>query len=76
MKATNETTAPKWIAYYRVSTKRQGLGLEAQRARVEAAAEAGAVIVDEVEQKESRKDDTNRPGLKKAMALTRKHKGC
>ena len=37
MKATNETTAPKWVAYYRVSTKRQGLGLEAQRARVEAA---------------------------------------
>lgn len=72
MKATNETTAPKWIAYYRVSTKRQGLGLEAQRARVEAAAaEAGAVIVAEVEEKESGKE-SSRPGLNKAMAQARK----
>lgn len=72
MKATNETTAPKWIAYYRVSTKRQSLGLEAQRARVEAAAaDAGAVIIGEIEEKESGKE-CNRPGLNKAMAMARK----
>lgn len=74
MKATTTTTAPKWIAYYRVSTKRQGLGLDAQRARVEAAAaEVGAIIVAEVEEKESGKECA-RPGLNKAMALARKHK--
>lgn len=72
MKATKEMNAPKWIAYYRVSTKRQGLGLEAQRVRVEAAAvEAGAVIVAEVEEKESGKE-SSRPGLNKAMAQARK----
>lgn len=72
MKATNETNTPKWIAYYRVSTKRQGLGLEAQRARVEAAAtEAGAVIVGEIEEKESGKE-CSRPGLNKAMAQARR----
>lgn len=73
MEATNITTSTKWIAYYRVSTKRQGLGLEAQRARVEAAAkEAGAMIVAEVEEKESGKE-CSRPGLNKAIAMARKH---
>lgn len=71
MKATGNnrnSEAAQWVAYYRVSTKRQGLGLEAQRARVEAAAaETGATIIAEVEEKESGKDD-NRQGLKKAMA--------
>ena len=61
-------TAPAWVAYYRVSTKRQGLGLDAQRERVQAAAmEAGATIVAEVEEKESGKE-CDRPGLNKAMA--------
>lgn len=70
---TNEATAPKWVAYYRVSTKKQGLGLEAQRARVEAAAaEAGANIVMEIEEKESGKE-CSRPGLNKALAEARKH---
>lgn len=74
MEATKTNIAPKWIAYYRVSTKRQGLGLDAQRARVEAAAiEMGATIVAEVEEKESGKE-CDRPGLNKAMALARKHK--
>ncbi len=69
---TTTTTATKWIAYYRVSTKRQGLGLEAQRARVEAAAAAqGATIVAEIEEKESGKENA-RPGLSKAMAQARK----
>lgn len=76
MKATKETTpttAPNWVAYYRVSTKRQGLGLDAQRARVlTAAAEAGAEIIAEVEEKESGKE-CNRPQLNKALAEARKH---
>lgn len=70
---TNEATAPKWVAYYRVSTKKQGLGLEAQRARVEAAAaEAGANIVMEIEEKESGKE-CSRPGLNKALAEARRN---
>ena len=47
----------RWLAYYRVSTDRQGhsgLGLEAQRAKVEAmASEKGAVIVAELVEVES-----------------------
>ncbi len=63
------------IAYYRVSTARQGesgLGLEAQRVKVEAlAAERGAVIVAEfVEVESGRKAD--RPQLAAAMAQARK----
>lgn len=65
-------TAPKWMAYYRVSTKGQGLGLEAQRAIVERAAEeAGATIVGEIEEKESGKE-CSRPGLNRALATARK----
>lgn len=64
--------APKWVAYYRVSTQKQGLGLEAQRSRVERAArEAGAVIVAEIEEKESGKE-CHRPGLNKAIATAKK----
>lgn len=66
-------TAPVWIAYYRVSTKKQGLGLEAQRAKVmQAAQEVGATILEEVEEKESGKE-CDRPGLNKAMALAKKN---
>lgn len=73
MRKTSEASALNWVAYYRVSTQKQGLGLEAQRARIERAArEAGAVIVAEVEEKESGKE-CNRPGLNKAMATARKH---
>jgi DNA invertase Pin-like site-specific DNA recombinase len=61
----------KIVAYYRVSTKKQGLGLDAQRAIVEQyAAATGATIVDEVEEKESGKED-DRPGLTLAMATAR-----
>lgn len=63
---------PKWVAYYRVSTKKQGLGLEAQRDRVrKAAEEAGAVIIAEYSEKISGKIK-NRPGLSKAMNQARK----
>ena len=62
----------RWLAYYRVSTDRQGqsgLGLEAQRAKVAAmAAERGALIIAEfVEVESGRRND--RPQLAAALAL-------
>ena len=67
----------RWLAYYRVSTDRQGhsgLGLEAQRAKVEAmASERGAVIAAEfVEVESGRKND--RPQLAAALAQARAEK--
>lgn len=62
------------IAYYRVSTKRQGqsgLGLEAQRAAVrELAAQRGATIREEFTEVESGKRD-DRPALTEAMHFAR-----
>lgn len=73
MTTTNNTTSTKWIAYYRVSTRKQGLGLQAQQARVlQASQEMGATIIAEVEEKESGKE-CDRPGLNRAIALARKH---
>ena len=76
---TSSPDAPpvRWLAYYRVSTDRQGqsgLGLEAQRAKVSTmAAERGAVIAAEfVEVESSRKDD--RPQLAAALAQARVEK--
>jgi len=67
------------IAYLRVSTQRQGqsgLGLEAQRAKVQqTAAERGAVIVAEfIEVESGRKAD--RPVLAQALAEARKRKAA
>ena len=67
-------TPVRWLAYYRVSTDRQGssgLGLEAQQIKVEAmASERGAVIAAEFMEVESgRKDD--RPQLTAALAQAR-----
>lgn len=58
----------KYIAYYRVSTKKQGLGLSAQRERVMAfiEQEQSAILVNEYEEKESGKEDY-RPQLQKAL---------
>lgn len=66
----------KLVAYYRVSTKRQGesgLGLEAQRASVQDfAARTGAQIVKEYVEVESGKRADNRPELQKALANVRR----
>jgi DNA invertase Pin-like site-specific DNA recombinase len=61
----------KFVAYYRVSTKRQGesgLGLEAQRAAVADYLNGGRwQLVDEFVEVESGKHDHNRPELQKAL---------
>lgn len=70
------TTANKIVAYYRVSTKRQSLGLDAQRAAVHAYAEAnGMEIVAEFDEKESGKE-CERPALNVAMATARKQRAA
>lgn len=71
MKKTTDKQA--WIAYYRVSTKRQSLGLDAQRARVYASAkECGATIIAEYQEKESGKE-CDRPQLNKALIEARRN---
>ena len=65
----------KFVSYLRVSTKRQGesgLGLEAQRAAVEAWLNGGNwQLVDEHVEVESGKRDDNRPALAKAFEACR-----
>jgi DNA invertase Pin-like site-specific DNA recombinase len=66
-----------FIAYYRVSTDRQGrsgLGLEAQRAAVGRylAGIGGILIAEHTEVETGRRND--RPELQKALAACRKHK--
>lgn len=59
----------KYIAYYRVSTRKQGLGLEAQRSTVEAYINnmQDANLIAEYSEKESGKDN-NRVQLNEAIA--------
>ncbi len=66
------TPLPALVAYYRVSTERQGqsgLGLDAQRAAVEAYAGSRSFLGEFVEIESGRKD--NRPQLAAALALFR-----
>lgn len=59
----------KYIAYYRVSTNKQGLGLEAQRSIIAAyVANNGGEIAAEYSEKESGKDTLHRPCLQAAIA--------
>lgn len=68
----------KFIAYYRVSTDRQGrsgLGLEAQREAVTRYLNGGNwQLLNEFVEVESGKRDDNRPQLAAALAACRKHK--
>lgn len=67
---------PRFIAYYRVSTDRQGisgLGLDAQREAVSRYVAAEPLMA-EFQEIESGKSHTNRPQLTAAMALCRKQK--
>jgi DNA invertase Pin-like site-specific DNA recombinase len=70
-------TAAHFVSYYRVSTDKQnrsGLGLEAQRAAVEAhvAGACGAVAAEFIEVESGRKRD--RPQLAAALAAARVHR--
>lgn len=69
----------KFVAYYRVSTKRQGLGLDAQRATARQYASArDAEIIAEYSEKESGKNENlqNRHELFAALDLCRKTGAC
>ena len=57
-----------YIAYFRVSTKRQNLGIDAQRTMIENYIKSnGGLVVSEYSEKESGKND-NRPQLSAALA--------
>lgn len=63
----------KYVSYLRTSTKDQNLGIDAQRAKAQAYAQAqGGEIVAEFEEHESGKND-NRPQLAKAIAECEKN---
>jgi DNA invertase Pin-like site-specific DNA recombinase len=78
MNTNNPRTAGKIVAYYRVSTKRQGesgLGLEGQVAAVKAyAASVGGTIVGAYKEVETGKNN-DRPQLAKAIAHVKRIKG-
>lgn len=61
------TEAMKYIAYYRVSTQKQGLGLDAQRSAAYNYCKSDDEIVAEYQEKESGKKD-DRPELMVALA--------
>lgn len=64
----------KFVAYYRVSTKIQDLGLTAQQMQVESyIKKSGGVLVHEYQEKESGKKD-NRPELEKAIQMCKEIK--
>ena len=69
----------KWVAYYRVSTQRQGqsgLGLEAQRSSVEHyISQHGGELVESFTEVESGKMMRNRPQLQLALSLKKKIRG-
>src|SRR4051794_40529074 len=74
MAAGGTSSAPAFVAYFRVSTERQGrsgLGLDAQRTSVAAhISSAGGRLVDEYEEVESGKRN-DRPQLAAALAACR-----
>ena len=66
----------RFVAYYRVSTERQGasgLGLEAQREAVSRFLGSGSLLA-EFTEVESGKRHTNRPELLRAVELCRRHR--
>jgi hypothetical protein len=76
MEALTSPSIRRFVAYYRVSTARQGrsgLGLEAQKAAVLAFINGNAELVAEFTEVESGKH-ADREQLKKAIAACKKHK--
>lgn len=75
--ANTDTQKPRFVAYYRVSTEKQGksgLGLEAQREAVARHVQGvgGELIAPPFEEIESGKRSDNRPELAKALAACRR----
>lgn len=74
--AGEQTPAPSFVAYYRVSTQQQGtsgLGIDAQKASVAAhVAGVGGTVIHEFEETESGKRN-DRPQLAAALASCRTH---
>ncbi|NGF76559.1 recombinase family protein [Fluviicola sp. SGL-29] len=65
----------KYVAYYRTSTNRQNLGIDAQKTMVQKYLDSvGGILIDEVEEKESGKND-NREGLERAISICEKNEG-
>ena len=63
----------KYIAYYRVSTNKQSLGIDAQKTMVRN--HLGDIKpLESFTEKESSKSDKNRPELQKALAASKKNK--
>ncbi len=61
-----------YIAYCRVSTDRQGIGLDAQQSIINAyVAQEGGTVMECICEKESGKETINRPGLQRAIALAK-----
>jgi DNA invertase Pin-like site-specific DNA recombinase len=75
LSAAGATGAPRFVAYYRVSTDKQGasgLGLEAQRAAVERhVAGAGGLLVAEFTEVETGTNKRHRPKMAEALAACR-----
>ena len=66
-------TKTTYVAYYRVSTKDQNLGIPAQTARIhDYISREGGELFAEYSEKESGKND-NRPELLKALTVCQKH---
>lgn len=66
----------EYISYTRVSTQKQGLGLEAQASTIDAYVKSnGGTIIAAYSEKESGKDTINRPALQEAIARC-KSEGC
>ena len=75
----NMMTKQTFVAYYRVSTKKQSLGLEAQQATArQYAASRGAEIIQEFQERESAKHENlqNRHELFAALDLCRRTGAC
>lgn len=65
----------KFVAYARVSTQRQGLGLEAQKSIIAgyvAQQQGGGIIIETISEKESGKDTIHRPELQRAIELCKR----
>lgn len=79
METKEQTNATQYVLYCRVSTKRQGLGLEAQRQIAHTyATNHNAEIIAEYSEKESAKhsNNANRVELTKAIEVCKKNNCC